>query len=76
MTMTVVNRSEASKAAVTFFCMPVPKEIIETRAPMPIMTPDAVRNVRSRRFRRLARANSTASANFMPFPPPRRSGRP
>ena len=60
-TVTVVNRSEASKARVMFFCMPLPKEIIETRAPMPIITPAAVRKVRRRRLPRLARANSTAS---------------
>ncbi len=76
MTMTVLKRSEDSNAAVTFFCMPLPNEIIETSAPMPIITPDAVRNVRNRRFRRLVKANSTASANLMPPPPPRRSGRP
>ncbi|OGD22543.1 MAG: hypothetical protein A2W03_18325 [Candidatus Aminicenantes bacterium RBG_16_63_16] len=56
-TVSVLKRSSDRKLSVTFFCMPRPKETIETRAPIPIITPEAVRIVRSLRFQRLVRAN-------------------
>jgi hypothetical protein len=55
-TSMVVNRSFFLISSVTFFCIPTPKLIIDTRAPMPTMTPSVVSTVRSLVLHRFALA--------------------